>query len=281
MFLLARTRLTKPFLLGKAKVYPLLMRSISIRSPFILTGLLLIASIAILNSTFQWREKIHSPPSVEWIRDSNSRFLEPTVVNPIEIPLRVDSPSDNLQPIGVTKKNSWNPNPSWRADAGWPTNQRPASLRPVTIEKIPDTFPLSSRKRTQPPTIGDAIPVASSQAIALDPSNPNPHKNPAIVPWSSFVDAPIKAPSQVLQLESNQDSFSSNQLTTFHDEGTSTQLQATVGLPNSEMPFGRAVSTGHTVNSATSPPIAPPEQSANGLSPVDSQRFIRQPVTKR
>jgi hypothetical protein len=171
-----------------------------------------------------------------------------------------------VQPIGVTKKNTWNPNPSWRTDAGWPAAVRPAELQPITIEKIPsnivESFPLSAREKSLPPVTGDAIKekaelVGNSQQAQLQES-----ANAKIIPWNTFVEEPSSAAAR-------------------------NRTAPAMGAPTS---LGRMVSSEQTVqaesfdpNSSSRPtPVATETSSeSKSMSPVDAQRFIRQPKTRR
>ena len=196
-------------------------------------------------------------PSLDTVEMSSKRVLEPTLVNPIEIAIQVDLPTDHSHPIGVSKKNAWNPNPSWRADAGWPTNQHRTELRPITIEKIPEAFPLSSRLKSFPPVVRDTVQQSGQASTVTLSKVPSASPSAGIVPWSSFVDESESVARKVIQ---NRE-------------------------PMQNAGLGHTVSIGHEVHSeAFKPPILPStELQLDGpvLSPVESQRFIRQPNTRR
>lgn len=266
------------------------MRRISIKSPIVLSGL--IASAAVVILTPSWKA---APPKtrltgLDSIAAANRDFLEPTVGQPTEVVARQDATPAGLQPIGVTKKNSWNPNPSWRADAGWPTTVRPTDLRPVTIEKIPEniaeSYPLTARDKSAPPTTGEAI---QKRPELLQGGQTFPTQESAssrVIPWNAFVE---ESSTVIRKSLAGSDAGYSNSAIV-NSAIVSSPLQPQTSLA----PLGRTVSIGIDSQkddksvSPNQPPSANPEASPvapgvdpKSLSPVDAQRFIRQPKTRR
>jgi len=273
------------------------MRRISIKSPIILSGLILCASIVILTPSWKSIPTNTKLPRFDALTAVavSREFLEPTVGQPKEIVSRPDIASVGVQPIGVMKKNSWNPNPSWRSDAGWPTTFRPADLRPVTIEKIPekilDGYPLTARDKSTPPTTGDAIKkkdfvtgsrtIESQDALSSKPSS-------KIVPWNVFVDESSSVARNALSGADARDRNSAN--SALVAPGNSPTALFPSPSRNASASFGRTVSTGQdsqgnaSEETSSTRPIdvqMVPEVDAKVISPVDAQRFIRQPKTRR
>ncbi|MCY2975499.1 MAG: hypothetical protein NTW52_12625 [Planctomycetota bacterium] len=266
------------------------MRRISIKSPIVLSGLILSAAVVILTPSWKAAPPKTRLPGLDSVAAANRDFLEPTVGQPTEVVARQDTATVGLQPIGVTKKNSWNPNPSWRTDAGWPPAVRPTDLRPVTIEKIPEniaeSYPLTARDKSAPPTTGDAIQkgpefLRGSQTVPSQES-----ASSRVIPWNSFVE---ESSTVIRKSLAGTDAGYSNSAIV-----NSTVVATPMQPQNPSATLGRTVSTGinsqtttqsisldqpSRVNSEASPVV--PSVDPKSLSPVDAQRFIRQPKTRR
>ena len=273
------------------------MRRISIKSPIILSGLILCTAAAIL--TPPWKSipaKAKFPGSDALAAAASREFLEPTIGQPKEIVARPEIASVGVQPIGVTKKNSWNPNPSWRTDAGWPTTFRPADLSPVTIEKIPekilDGYPLTARDKSTPPTTGDAIqkkPEFITGSRMIEPQDALSSKpSSKIVPWNAFVEESSSVVRKAISERNTLDRKSEN--SALVAPGYSPATLVPYASRNASARFGRTVSDGHGLQDDVLPQTSgsrpgalqiTPEADAKAISPVDAQRFIRQPKTRR
>ena len=274
------------------------MRRISIKSPIILSGLILCACVVILTPSWKSIPTNTKLPGFDALTAvaASREFLEPTVGQPKEIVSRPDIASVGVQPIGVTKKNSWNPNPSWRTEAGWPTSFRPADLRPVTIEKIPekilDGYPLTARDKSTPPTTGDAIQkkpefvtgsrtIESQDALSSKPSS-------KIIPWNAFVE---QSSSVARKAFAGRDALDRNiENSALVAPGNSPTALVPSPSWNASASFGRTVSTGQgSQGDASEQTIGPrsgeiqivTDADVKAISPVDAQRFIRQPKTRR
>jgi hypothetical protein len=266
------------------------MPRISIKSPIVLSGLILGAAVVILTPSWKSSAAKSRLPGLDSVAAANRDFLEPTVGQPTEFVTRQDTAPVGLQPIGVTKKNSWNPNPSWRTDAGWPTAISPSELRPVTIEKIPEniaeSFPLTARDKSVPPTTGDAIQkgpefLRGAQTVPLQDS-----ASSRVIPWNSFVEESSTAIRK--SLAGTDATYSNSAIvnsaivaTPIQPENPSVTLGRTVstGINSQTATQSNAIGQPSTANSEASPVV--PGVDAKSLSPVDAQRFIRQPKTRR
>ncbi len=266
------------------------MRRISIKSPIVLSGLILGAAVVILTPSWKSVPSKTRLPGLDSVAAANRDFLEPTLGQPTEVVVQKDIASVGLQPIGVTKKNSWNPNPSWRTDAGWPTSVRPSELRPVTIEKIPgniaESYPLTARDKSVPPTTGDAIQKRPDSLRGTRTVPSQESVSSRVIPWNTFVEESSTVISK--SLAGSDAGYNNSAIVNSAIVATPMQPQ------NPSATYGRTVSTGIDSQSATQsdsrvqPHAANPEASPvvpdvdpKLLSPVDAQRFIRQPKTRR
>ncbi len=265
------------------------MPRISIKSPIVLSGLILGAAVVILTPSWKSSATKGRLPGLDSVAAANRDFLEPTVGQPTEFVARQEIAPVGLQPIGVTKKNSWNPNPSWRTDAGWPTSISQSELRPVTIEKIPEniaeSFPLTARDKSVPPTTGDAIQKQAEINQGLTNIPPPETASSRVIPWNAFVEE-----SSTVIRNSLAGPNAPNNSAIVNPAIVSSPLQPQTSLA----PLGRTVSIGidsqgdnHDASlnqsSAATPEASPvaPGVDPKLLSPVDAQRFIRQPKTRR
>lgn len=270
------------------------MRRISIKSPIVLSGLILGAAVVILTPAWKSVPSKTRLPRLDSVAAANREFLEPTVGQPTEVVARQETASVGLQPIGVTKKNSWNPNPSWRTDAGWPTTVGPSDLRPVTIEKIPEniaeSYPLTARDKSTPPTTGEAI-QKGPEFLRSDHTDPSQESESSpVIPWNSFVEESSTAIRKSLAGtdagHTNSAIVNSAIVTTpMQPHNASATLGRTVstGIDSQVSPYIDSYSNSLAQPSAVTPEASPvvPNNDSKSLSPVDAQRFIRQPKTRR